>query len=106
MNTYCYLVACIGLFSFYSHTSNDSFAGSSGGLKTFLTIGTGIGFVSYFIHLVAMFFIVGWWQPIVVFGGCSAISAFTGGIAKNTFVGILASILIILVNYIAIILML
>ncbi|MDD4641082.1 MAG: hypothetical protein PHF92_06985 [Bacteroidales bacterium] len=101
MQPFYFYIALVGLCAFYANAATESFGGSSTGAKNILTIASTLGFVTFFALIVASFFVVKWWHPLVVLAATSAIAGITINIGRIFFVGIISAVGVIVFNILA-----
>ena len=97
---YCYIIL-LGVCFFLTQTSSEHFRGSNGNIKSFLIFFAWIGILSFLAIIITSFFYIPWWHSVLLLLCTMGICGFVWPLGKNTYVGFVSSIGIIVFNILA-----
>ncbi|WP_143813408.1 hypothetical protein [Parabacteroides provencensis] len=98
---YVYMLI-VAVSSFGLNGSSNDFKGSSSLIKSILTVGAGVGFISLLVFTIYAIFKMTWWHPLVGLLVVGTIAPFINGIIKllpNIIIDILSLVGVIAGSY-------
>jgi hypothetical protein len=92
MQTFYIYIGLLGICAFVTQTASVSFLGSSENARTWLTVGAGLGFLSFLALFIAAFFFAPWWHVLLLFVAISIVAPFVRWLGRMPYVGFISDI--------------